>query len=80
MLTTSPPAAYLTTSTYVTGYLQNSSTGINHDIVIDGKVAVWVVKNTANGTVASTSGRSVCGPSFLLHVLEGAKADSAPPS
>lgn len=49
------PAAFFTTSTYLEGYIQNTSDNVNHGITLDGKLAVWVVKVTSNGTVGATS-------------------------
>lgn len=60
-LTSLPPClrstsvAFTTTSTYMEGYIQNTSTNVNHGITLDGKLAVWVVRVTSNGSVASTT-------------------------
>lgn len=56
---------YSTTSILLPGYLTaNSSRGVNHGLVIDGKVAVWTVRKTGNNTVASSS---KSGFVFVLH-------------
>lgn len=57
-----PDAAFTTTSTYLEGYIGNTSDGVNHGIALDGKLAVWVVKVTSNGSVGATSAAYVLSP------------------
>ena len=59
-------SAFTTTSTYVEGYIQNTSDNVNHGITLDGKLAVWVVKVTSNGSVSTTSAAYVIFPPRLL--------------
>jgi len=60
---------YTTTAYYVSGLLNNGSQGINHNISIDGLVAVLTVTLENGSTKASAALRSVSSPRFSWWIL-----------
>ncbi|KAK7023857.1 meiotically up-regulated gene family-domain-containing protein [Favolaschia claudopus] len=62
---------YTTTVEYVSGLLPVGSQGINHDIAIDGKVAVMTIKASSVNSGINCKGSSLCGS------LNAASCDAA---